>query len=143
MSTPEYVQSGLTYTITNAKSGTVVDLSGQDNKSIIGFPGYGTTNQQWKLTWTNIGWTFQSVGNGLYLSVDGSSTDGTRLVAVTTPFGWDIWHDQVDPSTYRIFVPNTHFNLDLNNRGSSVPGTPITLWYTWAGVHQTWKFTRV
>ncbi|KAG6844367.1 hypothetical protein H0H87_007443 [Tephrocybe sp. NHM501043] len=143
MSTRELVQSGNVYTITNAKSGTVIDLSGEDNRSIIGFPGYGTPNQQWKLEWTNIGWTFQSVGSGQYLGIDGSNTDGTRLVAVSNPFGWHIWHDEVDPSTYRIFVPNTEFNIDLYARGSSVPGTPITLWYKWAGIHQTWKFARV
>ncbi|KAG6810274.1 hypothetical protein H0H92_012603 [Tricholoma furcatifolium] len=152
--TTEYVQSGYTYTLTNVKSGTVMDLSGQDNKSIIGFPSYGTTNQQanflrwpiavpWKLTWTSIGWVFQSVGNGLYLSIDGSPADGTRLVATTTPFGWDIWHDEVNYNAYRIYVPNTHFNLDLNNDGSAAPLTPITLWFNWAGIHQTWTFTRV
>ncbi|RDB22017.1 hypothetical protein Hypma_010816 [Hypsizygus marmoreus] len=97
----ELVQSGFTYKITNAKSGTVVDLSGQDNRSIIGFPSHGGTNQQWALEWTNIGWTFRSVATGLYLSIDGSPADGTRLVAVTTPFGWHIWHDEVNPQTYR------------------------------------------
>ncbi|KAG6848633.1 hypothetical protein H0H93_015319 [Arthromyces matolae] len=118
----EYVQSGFTYTITNAKAGTVVDLSGEDNRSR---------------------WTFQSVGSGLYIAIDGSSADGTRLVAQTTPFGWDIWHDATNPETYRIFIHNTTYNWDLYHNGDSAPKTPITLWYQWAGVHQTWKFTRV
>jgi len=143
MSTPELVQSGFTYSITNAKAGTVMDLSGLDNKTVIGYTNHNTTNQQWKLQWTNIGWTFQSVGNGLYLGIEGAKADGTRLVATTTPFGWHIWHDEVDPSTYRIFVPNTTLNVDLNNKGSTVPGTAITLWYRWAGIHQTWRFARV
>ncbi|KAF8063234.1 ricin B-like lectin [Lyophyllum atratum] len=143
MSTPEIVQSGFTYQITNAKSGTVMDLSGLDNKTVIGYPSHNTNNQKWALQWTNSGWTFRSVSSGLYLGIDGSNTNGTRLVAVTTPVGWHIWHDEVDPSTYRIFVPNTTFNVDLNNKGSQVPGTAITLWYRWAGVHQTWRFDRV
>ncbi|KAG6881036.1 hypothetical protein C0993_003138, partial [Termitomyces sp. T159_Od127] len=68
--------------------------------AVIGFPLFNTTNQQWRMNWTNIGWTFQSVGSGHYIGIDGSQSDGTRLVAQTTPFGWDIWHDEVDPSTY-------------------------------------------
>ncbi|KAG5643460.1 hypothetical protein DXG03_000892 [Asterophora parasitica] len=97
----EIVQSGFTYRITNAKSGTVIDLSGEDFKSIIGYPNHNGTNQQWTLNWTGVGWTFRSVSSGLYLAIDGSNTNGTRLVAVTTPFGWHIWHDEVDLSTYR------------------------------------------
>jgi hypothetical protein len=40
---------------------------------------------------------------------------------------------------HRIFVPSTNYNLDLFNHGDPTPGTPITLWWTWAGIHQTWK----
>jgi hypothetical protein len=60
---------------------------------------------QWTLNWTNIGWTFRSRATGLYIGLDGSPADGTRLVAVTTPVGWDIWHDEVNPSTYRYVCP--------------------------------------
>ncbi|KAG6888446.1 hypothetical protein C0992_008475 [Termitomyces sp. T32_za158] len=143
MSAPELIQSGNVYTITNAKSGTVVDLSGRDQRSLIGFPLFNTTNQQWRLDWTNIGWTFQSVGSGLYIGIDGSNSDGTRLVAQSTPFGWDIWHDDVDPSTYRIYIHGTTLNWDLFGQGNPAPETPITLWFKWAGVHQTWKFALV
>ncbi|KAF9467503.1 ricin B-like lectin [Collybia nuda] len=136
----EIVQSGQTYIITNAKSGTVVDLSGEDNKSIIGFPKHGGTNQRWTLNWTGKSWTFRSVSSEMYLGLNGSPSDGTKLVAVTTPVEWHIWHDEVDPSTYRIFVPFTTFNMDLYAQGSAAPGTPITTWYTWKGIHQTWRF---
>ncbi|KNZ79033.1 hypothetical protein J132_04733, partial [Termitomyces sp. J132] len=135
-------QSGNVYTITNAKSGTVVDLSGRDNRSIIGFPFFNTTNQQWKLEWTSIGWTFQSVGSGHYIGIDGSQSDGTRLVAQTTPFGWDIWHDEVDPSTYRIVVPETSFNVDLSNFGDPNNGTLVAIWGQWEALNQTWRFEQ-
>lgn len=136
----ELVQSGQTYTITNAKSGTVMDLSGLDNRSVIGFPAHGGPNQKWTLNWTGRSWTFQSVYSGLYLALDGSPSDGTRLVAAATPAEWHIWHDDVDPSAYRIFVPFTRFNLDLYGHGNPAPSTPITTWYTWRGIHQTWRF---
>jgi hypothetical protein len=41
------------------------------------------------------------VASGLYLGLNGSPSDGTRLVAVTTPVEWHIWHDEADHSTYR------------------------------------------
>ncbi|TFK38583.1 ricin B-like lectin [Crucibulum laeve] len=138
----ELVQSGLTFRITNAKSGTVVDLSGTDRQSVTGWPSHGGDNQKWTVNWTGSGWTLRNVWSGLYLGLNGSPADGTRIVGVTTPVEWHIWHDTVNNSTYRIFVPNTHFNLDLYAQGNASPGNPITLWYTWNGVHQTWKFDR-
>ena len=41
-----------------------------------------------------------------------------------------------------VFVPNTHENLDLWGNGLATPGNPITLWWTWNGLHQTWNFTE-
>lgn len=42
-------------------------------------------------------------------------------------------------SFFSFFIHNTHYNIDLNNWGATTPGEPITLWWTWEGVHQTWK----
>ncbi|KAJ7437864.1 ricin B-like lectin [Mycena galericulata] len=140
---PEIVQSGGTYRILNAKAETAMDLSGGDNKSIIGYPYHNGENQHWTLTWTGDSWTFRSASSGLYLGLDGPPADGTHLVATSTPFQFDIWHDEKNTQNYRIFVPNTSYNFDLYGDGDSTPGTPITLWYRWAGIHQTWSFERV
>ncbi|CAA7264510.1 unnamed protein product [Cyclocybe aegerita] len=137
------VHSGLTYVITNVKAGTAIDLSAGDNHTVTGWATHGHTNQQWTLNWTGNSWTFRSVATGTYLSIDGSASDGTRIVASTTPFDWHIWRDEQDENTFRIFVPNTHQNLDLYARGNPSSGNPVTLWYTWNGLHQTWKFTQV
>jgi len=40
------VSSGQTYFIINKKAGTVCDLSGQDQKSVIGFTAKGSDNQK-------------------------------------------------------------------------------------------------
>jgi len=40
------IQSGSTYVLINGKSGTALDLSGSDNKSIVGWTKHGGTNQQ-------------------------------------------------------------------------------------------------
>ncbi|KAJ7126415.1 ricin B-like lectin [Mycena crocata] len=140
---PEIVQSGLTYRIINAKAGTVMDLSGVDNKTIIGYPYHNGDNQHWTLTWTGNAWTIRSVSSGLYIGLDGAPADGVPLIATPTPFQFDIWHDEEDNLNYRIFVPNTKINFDLYDDGNPAPGTPITLWYRWEGIHQTWRFERV
>ncbi|KAF9030288.1 ricin B-like lectin [Hymenopellis radicata] len=137
------VVSGTTYKIVNAKSGTVIDLSGVDNKTIIGYPDHNGPNQQWTLNWIGNAWTFRSVSSGLYLGLGGASADGTRLLAVSDAVPWHIWHDEVDATSFRIFAPFTNYNLDLYNYGDPVAGDPITLWYKWNGTHQTWKFVRV
>lgn len=114
--------------------------------------------------WTGKAWTFKSGSTGLFLAVNGTAADGTKLVPSATPFEWHIWRADNDPNTFRcvtflrtmrplhsfidvafrrIFVPFTHQNLDLFNQGDPTPGTLITTWWTWEGVHQTWKFTQV
>lgn len=44
------VQSGATYRLINAKAGNVLDLSGGDGKSIIGYDWHGGDNQKVCLT---------------------------------------------------------------------------------------------
>ncbi|KAK0468610.1 ricin B lectin domain-containing protein [Armillaria novae-zelandiae] len=136
------VDSGSTYKIRNAKSGTILDLSGVDNTAIIGYPDHNGANQQWVLTWTGRSWTFRSVSSNQYLGLEGSAGNGTKLLAVAQPFEWHIWHDETDQTTFRVFAPNTTYNFDLWNYGDPVPGDPITLWTKWDGLHQTWRFER-
>ncbi|KAF9002108.1 ricin B-like lectin [Cyathus striatus] len=138
----EKVQSGLNFTLVNVKSGTVLDLSGTDNRTVSGWPSNGGNNQKWTVAWVGNGWTFRSIYTGLFLGVDGNPADGTRLVGQTTPTTWHIWHDTIDPTKYRVFAPNTSYNLDLYAQGDSAPGTPVTLWWTWNGTHQTWDFQQ-
>ncbi|KAJ7223909.1 ricin B-like lectin [Mycena rebaudengoi] len=140
---PEVVQSGLTYRIINAKSGTAIDLSAADNRSIIGYPYHNTPNQHWTLTWVGDGWTFHSVASGLYINIARAPADGTVLVASSTPYKFHIWHDEVHPLNYRIFVPQTSFNFGMYGNGDPTPGTLVTLWAKWRGIHQTWRFERV
>jgi len=137
------VTSNSTYVISNVKSGTVIDLSLGDNRTITGWTPNGGANQKWTLYWTGNSWTFKSNYTGTYLAINGSPGDGTSLVASTTPFQWDIWRDPNNENTFRIYVPNTYENLDLWADGDPTPGDPITLWTAWDGLHQTWNFTKV
>ncbi|KAJ3718214.1 putative mannanase [Lentinula raphanica] len=141
--TSELVQSGSVFTIHNVKSGTVVDLSAGDNKTITGWALNGGKNQQWETIWSGNSWNFKSVETGLYLGFTGTAGNATNLTVASTPTGWDIWHDTVNETNYRIFAPNTTVNWDLWDYGNAVSGDPITLWGAWSGIHQTWRFVQV
>jgi hypothetical protein len=125
------IQTGLIFTIQNAKAGTVLDLSAGDNKTITCYPANGGKNQQWTTLWTGNSWNFQSVNTGLYLGISGTTTNGTNLTVASTPTSWDIWHDEVNATNYRIYIPNTVQNWDLWDFGNPVAGDPVTLWQAW------------
>ncbi|KAF6747537.1 ricin B-like lectin [Ephemerocybe angulata] len=137
----EKIQTGLTFMIRNVRSGTLIDVSPADKRSIVGFPQNNGPSQKWTANWTGGGWTLRS-GN-VYLALAVVPADGAHLVASPAPFEWHIWHDQVFPGTYRIFAPRTIYNLDLWNYGDQTPGTIVTLWHQWNGAHQLWEFVQV
>ncbi|KAG7085432.1 hypothetical protein E1B28_002993 [Marasmius oreades] len=146
MAPVDVIQGNGTYRIVNAKSQTLLDLSQGDQRSIIGWPRNDAANQHWTLLWAGNAWHIQSPSNGLYLGLGGSGTpgDGVPLIATAEPTtGWDIWQDNVNPEAYRIFIPNTFLNWDLWANGDATPGNPVTLWTSWSGIHQTWKFEPV
>ncbi|KAI0049121.1 carbohydrate-binding module family 13 protein [Auriscalpium vulgare] len=134
------LQSDQVYVLTNFKAGNIADLSGGDNRSIIGYDYHGGDNQKWQFQQVDGGeWTIRSVGTGKYLGVDGEPRDGAPVVAVDEPFKWDIWPDDKHTETFRIFVHDTKFNVDLSDHGNATPGTPVTLWSKWHGENQLWR----
>ncbi|CAL1702567.1 unnamed protein product [Somion occarium] len=137
------IEEGHKYRLVNAKSGTTLDLSGGDNKSLIGYDWHGGENQKWILERQGSGWTFKNAASGLYFSVEGNAEDGSPVTASENPTQWDIWPDEEDGSVYRIFLPNTRFNIDLADHGNPTPGTLVTLWNKWhPGVNQCWRFEQ-
>ncbi|KAJ2917299.1 hypothetical protein MD484_g3129, partial [Candolleomyces efflorescens] len=138
----EKIQTGRTFIIQNIRSGTVLDLSRVDNRSIVGaLSNNNSVNQKWTVNWMGGGWTLRS-STGVYLSLAGVPANGAQIVASATPFIWHIWHDEIFPGVYRIFAPNTTFNFDLSNYGDLASGTNVTLWGKWNGAHQLWDFVQ-
>lgn len=104
------IKSGQRYKITNKLTRLVIDLSGGDNKSIIGFKFHGGENQlvtaftifitcasynhgtlQWITEEQDDGlWTIQSVSAQTYIGFENDLEDGTHLVALDKPQLWDI-----------------------------------------------------
>jgi len=137
------VTAGGTYYLINKKAGNALDLSGGDNVSIIGYGLHDGDNQKWRLAGDGSGWTLQNASTGKWLSIEGSiesANNGTRVVAGSTQFAWDIWPDENDSSVHRLFIHGTRLNIDLSDHGNTTPGTPVILWGKWAGDNQCWRF---
>ena len=112
------------YTITNVKSGTALDLSGGDNRSIIGFDFHGQGNQQvsnslnqddrrlqtsyrnfilqWSIQKKDCGYTIRGLSTGKFLSYEGSNLrDAVKVIAADGEKIWEIYADNKNPSAYR------------------------------------------
>lgn len=69
---------------------------------VIGYPYHNGDNQHWTFDWTGNSWTIRSVSTGQYLGVESTNySDGDKLVTVSSPFNWDIWHDEANPNAFR------------------------------------------
>ncbi|KAI9439148.1 ricin B lectin domain-containing protein [Lactarius indigo] len=85
------IKSGQRYKITNQKTKLVLDLSGINNKSIIGYNFHGGANQQWLIEkQVNSQYTIRSLGHQKYLSIEETPDNGAHLVGLDKPQFWDI-----------------------------------------------------
>ncbi|RPD54586.1 ricin B-like lectin [Lentinus tigrinus ALCF2SS1-7] len=136
------VQAGKAYKITNAKAGTVIDLSGgQDHSPITGYAYSGGTNQNWELEDANGHYNLKNAATGLYIGFDGEPSNGTPIIASSQPCEWEVKPDHSNPEVFRVFLAGTQYCLDLSDHGNPNPGTPVTLWKKWeGGTNQTWRF---
>ncbi|OCH90364.1 ricin B-like lectin [Obba rivulosa] len=135
------LQPNRTYILVNAKSGTVLDLSASDNKTVTGWSLNNGDNQKWYVQRTDTGWVFRNVNTGYFLGIEGDPQNWTPVIASENETVWDIWPDDENRSVYRICLPSTNFNIDLSNGGLVENGTKVTLWEKWLpGPNQTWRF---
>ncbi|KAG1728377.1 carbohydrate-binding module family 13 protein [Suillus paluster] len=132
------IQVDQIYTLRNFQGGTVLDLHGGDKKSIIGYGNNGGSNQAWIFEHRGERWSIKSVSSGKYLGVDGQIRDGTKLVAVSTIFMWDIKDSDVQGIRICVFAHDKEFSVDLSNYGDGTSGTAVHLWSSWPGANQIW-----
>ncbi|KIM52961.1 carbohydrate-binding module family 13 protein [Scleroderma citrinum Foug A] len=137
------IQSGGIYALINVKGRTCLDLSGGDNRSVIGYPFHNSPNQAWVFERQQNG-NFQiKSATGSYLRADGPPADGVRVVAGQAPFEWKVEDDQCVRQAVRLLVPGTWMNIDLSDHGNSTPGTPVELWGKWEGRNQLWTLQQI
>ncbi|KAF8264538.1 hypothetical protein EI94DRAFT_1703163 [Lactarius quietus] len=125
------IKSGQRYKITNEQARLVVDLSGADSKSIIGWTSHGGANQQW---------ITEEHRASEYIGLANTPKNGTALVALDEPQLWDI--KIVDSSDYaktsvKLCIRNTTMVADFPLY-KLVVGTGIQLWADWNGKNQIW-----
>ncbi|KAG1876701.1 carbohydrate-binding module family 13 protein [Suillus subalutaceus] len=130
-----------TYILRNRQGGTAVDLSSADNYSITGYHPHDGSNQAWifQRVGDQNGWFIKSSRSGQYLGIEGNADNGTRVVAVPSPFRWDIEDSDIKGTKgIRILAHGTNFSLELSNNGSPANRTKIQLWGSWHNPHQIW-----
>ncbi|KAF8879571.1 ricin B lectin domain-containing protein [Infundibulicybe gibba] len=115
------------YKVVNFVSGTAMDLSGADAKTIIGWDDHGGLNQQWEFTPLGAGFSICSKFCGQYLTVDGGINQGVAVIGSSYPVSWALEPDDFDEHIWRITWPNTPFLVDLANHGSKELGTLVQL----------------
>lgn len=97
----------------------VLDLSGVDNKTIIGFSAHGWENQQWEISPLGAGYSIKSVHTGNYVTIESGLANGTTVVANPYPVSWVF-----DPSdcgkedVWKIGWPNNALLFDMDMSGS-------------------------
>ncbi|PPQ90356.1 hypothetical protein CVT25_007758 [Psilocybe cyanescens] len=139
---PANIQNGTRYILVNKKGKTVVDLSGTDSRSVIGWDRHGGTNQQWEAIQTHGGWHLKNAGTGKYLSLGARPENGGSVVGSDEPFIWELVEDSEDQNGIRVKVPNTNKDLDLSDHGNPTAGNPIAIWGSWKGENQVWYFEQ-
>ncbi|KAG2357979.1 carbohydrate-binding module family 13 protein [Suillus spraguei] len=140
------IQNQHTYILKNCKGGTVMDLSGGNNYSIIGYHDKNGLNQAWTFQNNGDHWVIKSAGADKYLGIEGSvgdAGDGTKVVAVSSPAKWDIQDSDVQGAQgIRILVHGKRFSVDLSDNGNATDGTGVQLWSRWQGANQIWAPTE-
>ncbi|KAG2366247.1 ricin B lectin domain-containing protein [Suillus spraguei] len=133
-----------TYRLKNCQGGTAIDLAGHDNHSIFGFRPHHGSNQAWIFQRNDDqnGWFIKSSRTGQYLGIEGNVRNGTRVVAVPSPFKWDVrGSDMESAGGIRILAHGTNFSLDLDYENLA-NHAKIQLWESWSGPNQIWAFTE-
>ncbi|KIK43193.1 carbohydrate-binding module family 13 protein [Suillus luteus UH-Slu-Lm8-n1] len=136
------IQNQRAYSLKNCQGGTAVDLSGDDNHSIIGYHPHDGPNQAWifQQDGDQNGWYIKSLRSGQYLGIEGSAySSGVVAVAVSYPFKWDVRDSDIEGvHGIRILAHGTNYSLDLSGHGNPANYTKVQLWGSWAGANQIW-----
>ncbi|KAI0370736.1 hypothetical protein BV20DRAFT_943443 [Pilatotrama ljubarskyi] len=149
-SSPGGVWTPGTYVLLNARGGTAVDMSGADNKTLIGWPMHGGPNQQWEFIPSGHGYLIRCVrrskeGHPLYLTTEQGVGEHVAIVASPYPVSWNVeqTEDGIRYINRLISWPNTDLVFSLAASGSKNPGTKIHLMRLKVNdPSQLWHYTR-
>ncbi|KAH9058148.1 carbohydrate-binding module family 13 protein, partial [Lactarius vividus] len=118
--------------------GSVIDLSGADNRSILGYDYHGGGNQQWFIDrQDNDQWTIRSADHHKYLGVETTPENGSQLVGLDEPQFWNIEILENSGPVVKYWTHGTFFVADFPLERQGNHGA-IQLWTAWGGDNQSW-----
>ncbi|KAI0072616.1 hypothetical protein K474DRAFT_1667604 [Panus rudis PR-1116 ss-1] len=117
------------FTLTNVRSGSTLDVSGADGKTLIGYPFHGGQNQQWQVDQLGPGCLIRGVAHGTYLTFEDDRIECCQLVMSEFPVTWKLESVRTEGSDsyIRIQWPNGKFAAHLADDGSGTPGAKVQL----------------
>ncbi|KAH9475083.1 hypothetical protein JR316_0012189 [Psilocybe cubensis] len=111
------------YRIEHAQShDKVIDLSGYDGVTILGWEKHGGENQKWEFERLGPGYSIKSVFNGTCITLKIGTVDGVSLTASKFPVSWELEADGSD------FVFDLGSNTNEVTLRASSPSAPTRLW---------------
>ncbi|KAI0084556.1 hypothetical protein BDY19DRAFT_528933 [Irpex rosettiformis] len=125
---PELRWKAGVYSLMNTTGGTCLDLSGADDKSIIGFPGHNRPNQQWRFESLGEGFTIRNLHTKRYLTVEDGVAHEATLTVSAFPVAWKV--DVVSEGeqvSIRLLWPNERYAVSLAGSGNGKPCTKVHL----------------
>ncbi|PBK65585.1 hypothetical protein ARMSODRAFT_1022041 [Armillaria solidipes] len=98
-----------------------VELSGQDSRTIIGYPCHEGKNQQWEFATLGAGYSIRNVRNGSYMSIDFKETSQEfrpQVVASLFPAVFYVKLHEAADGVYRILSNSEYgFSMDIQAEG--------------------------
>ncbi|KAI0049122.1 carbohydrate-binding module family 13 protein [Auriscalpium vulgare] len=81
------------YTLTDVRWGMSLDLSGADDRSLIGFGMHGWENQQWEFSRLGAGYMIRSMHSQAFATLDGFNMQSGGVASIAAgsfPVCWDL-----------------------------------------------------
>jgi len=141
---PRSFKLNCAYMIINIASGTSASLEDDDDYlSLVGSKRSDRkSSQKWIFQNAHDNQVYiKNLSSEIYLSIDGTAPgNGTKILCAEKKQAWDVRPDANDPKNFRIFYPNTVFNINLEN-GDKRNGTQIQLdEFNQGSDSQKWEF---
>ncbi|KAK0227040.1 hypothetical protein EDD85DRAFT_958283 [Armillaria nabsnona] len=122
-----------------------VELSGQDSKTIIGYPCHEGNNQQWEFATLGAGYSIRNVRNGSYMSIDfKESFPEFRPQVVASPFPavFYVKLHETDDGVYRI-LSNSEYGFSMNIEAEGLAPVFLSKQRSNANSSQLWTLQRL
>ncbi|KAK0455729.1 uncharacterized protein EV420DRAFT_557752 [Desarmillaria tabescens] len=122
-----------------------VELSGQDSKTVIGYPCHEGRNQQWEFATLGAEYSIRNVSNGSYLSIDfknGLQELRPQVVALSYPVIWYVKLYEADDGVYRI-LSNSEYGFSMDIQADGLAPVFISKQQASADISQLWTLRRL